>query len=258
MFFNRKNGTETADLTLKDYESIWTKFCFLDETGSLNNISDPFFTVGILKMSQPYYLQSRLMYERNVKNFHDELKFNKLSKNNIDFAKFAVGAFFDTRSVDFYSYTTRKGSWYFKDHFNDDQWLAYERITLKLLDHSLSENEILMLIADHVTTPKEIKFEVNTKKNFNSSKKRLALAGVCRFDSKSNDLLQLVDLLIGCVTYDLKYSLGVVTGSKYKLELVEYFKKNLGVSTFAEGFKNRNCNIFVEKGEDKYEKGRSS
>ena len=30
----------------------WTKFCFLDETGTLSDQKDQYFTVGMLKMSQ--------------------------------------------------------------------------------------------------------------------------------------------------------------------------------------------------------------
>lgn len=250
MFFRNKIDTRTEDLKLSDYDSIWTKFCFLDETGNLADAKDPYFTIGLLKMSQPYYLQSKIMYERGKRNFHDEMKFNMLSKHNLEFAKFAIDALFETKSIDFYSYTTKKDSWYFQNHFNGDQWVAYEKATLKLLDAACSEKEVLILIADHVTTPKDIRFEVNTKKNFNSGKKRLALAGVCRFDSKSNDLLQVVDLLIGAITYDLKLSLGVVPGSVYKKELVEYLKRNLGAQSFATGFRNRNFNLFVERGGD--------
>lgn len=246
MSFFKSRKINTEELKLKDFDSIWTKFCFLDETGTLTNKNDPFFSVGIIKMSQPYYLQSKIMYERNIRNFHDEIKFNKLSKNNLDFAKFIIDSLFDTKSIDFYSYTTRKDSDYFIKNFEGDQWIAYEKITLKLLKASLSENEILVLLADHVTTPKKIRFEVNTKKNFNLSQKRLCLAGVCRFDSKSNDLLQVVDLIIGCINYDLKLKEGVVSGSKYKIELVDYLKQNLGTKSFHEGFKNRNFNIFVE------------
>jgi len=253
MFFKSKKEINTEDFKLSDYNNIWTKFCFLDETGNLSSPKDPYFTIGIIKMSQPYYLQSKIMYERNVRNFHDELKFNTLSKNSIEFAKFAIGALLDTRSIDFYSYTTKKDSWYYKKHFEENQWVAYEKITLKLLDKALSENEILILIADHVTTPKDIRFEVNTKKNFNASKKRLALAGAVRFDSKSNDLLQIVDLLIGSITYDLKLAKKVVLGSKIKIELVDYLKSNLGIEFFAGGFNSRNFSIFVENNDDKYE-----
>ena len=257
MFFKRKEKISTEKLQLKDHDSIWTKFCFLDETGNLMGEQNPYFTVGLIKMSQPYYLQSKILYQRNINNFHDEMKFNKISRKNLGFAKFSIGAFLDTRSINFYSYTTRKDSWYFKKNFEGNQWVAYEKITLKLLDAALSENEILILIADHVTTPKNIKFEVNTKRYFNSSKKRLALAGVCRFDSRSNDLLQIADLLIGAITYDLKLSDGVVPGSKYKIKLVDYLKEDLGTESFRQGFRNRNFNVFVENNEEN-KKRRSS
>jgi len=257
-FHKRDGDTPTNELRLKDFDRIWTKFCFLDETGSLSNIKDSYFTIGLLKMSQPYYLQSKILYERNIRNFHDEMKFNKLSKNNIEFMKFVINSVFDTRSVDFYSYTTKKGSKYFLDNFNGDTWKAYEAITLKLLEVALSEQEIIILIADHVTTPKEVRFEVNTKKKFNSCKRRLALAGVCRFDSKSNDLLQVADLLVGAITYDLKLSAGTVSGSKYKTELVNLLKHNLGVDTFQNGFRNKNFSIFVERGTGENEKRPSS
>ena len=247
MFFKSNKETKTQDIKLSEYDKIWTKFCFLDESGSLSNKSEPYFTVGVLKMSQPYYLQSKILYERNKYHFYDELKFNKLSKNNIDFIKFVIDCIFDTRSLSFYSYTTHKQSKYFQKNFSDDIWLAYEKITMKLMNASLSDNEILMLIADHITTPKDIKFEVNMKKNFNEFKNRLALAGVCRFDSKANDLLQVTDLLIGIITYDIKVQKGLIPGSKYKMEIVSYLKSKLGAVCFSEGFKNYNFNIFVER-----------
>ena len=246
-FFKPKREVQTENLCLKDYGSIWTKFCFLDETGSLNSGSERFFTVGILKMSQPYYLQSKINYERNKRNFHDELKFNSLSKNKIDFAKFVIDAVFETKSVSFYSYTISKQSEYFERQFANDPWRAYEKITLKLLDAALSENEILILLADHITVPKEIKYEKEVKKKFNSSKNRLALAGVARFDSKSQELLQVVDLLIGAISYDLKLQYNFITGSESKKELTKYFKEKLGATDFTGGFRNRDFNIFVDK-----------
>ena len=83
MFFRNNKDMKTEDLRLSDYDQIWTKFCFLDETGTLSDQKDQYFTVGILKMSQPYYLQSKLYYERSKARYYDEIKFNKLSKNNV-------------------------------------------------------------------------------------------------------------------------------------------------------------------------------
>ena len=248
-FFKFNKEIKTEDLKLSDYDQIWTKFCFLDETGSLNDVNDPFFTVGILKLSQPYYLASTIDYERRKRNFHDELKFNKLSKNNLEFAKFVVDAVFDTRSVNFYSYSIDKEGDYFKREFGGDSWQAYEKLTVRLLkDAAFADKEILILIADYVPAPSHIRYEVNVKKEINKLFKRLALAGVCRFDSRSNDLLQTVDILIGAVSYDLKLATGVIQGgSKYKRRLLEHLKTNLGATSFVGGFRNRNFNIFVDK-----------
>jgi hypothetical protein len=262
MFFRNNKEIKTKDLKLSDYDQIWTKFCFLDETGTLSEQEDHYFTIGLLKMSQPYYLQSKLYFERNKVGFYDEIKFNKLSKNNIVFAKTSIDALFETKSISFFSYSISTQSNYYLKTFSKNPWLAYEQITLKLLHAALAEHEIMVLIADYVTTPRDIRFEVDIKKNFNNSKKRLGLAGVCRFDSKSNDLLQIIDLLIGAVTYEIKYKKGLVAGSKYKLEMVDYLKEKLGAESFLSGFKNHNFHIFVDKTDHmpikKNEKGLSS
>jgi hypothetical protein len=228
-FFGRGN----KNLTLKDYKEIWTKFCFLDESGSLSNPNDPFFTVGFVRCSQPYYLQSKIIYERQKRNFHDELKFNKLSKNNFDFAKFVLDSFFSTRSISFYSYSLDKQGEYFNREFGGDPWKAYEDITIRVLKSAIPlnhANEILIVIADYVPAPNYVRFEVNVKRKINDILSRLAIGGVCRFDSRSNDLLQLADLLVGAINYDLKLSTKVIlSGDKYKRRFLEYFKENLGI-----------------------------
>lgn len=251
MFF-RKNKTEqkldnTGETKLREFENIWSKFCFLDESGTLDPTSAPFFTLGLIKCSQPYFLYSKIVYERNKRSFYDEMKFNKLSKSNIDFAKFAVESFFDIKSCWFYSYTVDKSGDYFKREFCGDPWVAYEDISVRLSESALSPNEILILLADHVTTPKSVHYEVNVKNKINNNAKRLAMAGVCRFDSRGNDLLQVVDLFIGAINYDLKLSAGIVKGDKYKKELVKFIKNKLKTPNFTNGFRDKKFNIFVDK-----------
>lgn len=243
----RIQDREGGQLTLADHQSIWTKFCFLDESGSLSNPNDPFFTVGFLKCSQPYYLQSKLLYERTVRHFHDELKFNLLSKRNIEFAKFALDAFFAVRSLTFSSYSVDKQGEYFKKKFDGDVWQAYERISLRVLEAAIPKNEILIVIADYMTAPKNIRFEVNVKRKINEKMQRLAIAGVCRFNSKSNDLLQLADLIVGAINYDIKLTVGAVRGDKYKIEFLNHLKACSGTDTFFQGFRNYVFNIFVDK-----------
>ena len=247
-------GGNSKNLTLRDYKEIWTKFCFLDESGILSNPNDPFFTVGFIKCSQPYYLQSKIIYERQKRNFHDELKFNKLSNYNFEFAKFAIDSFLLTRSLSFCSYSLDKQGEYFNREFGGDPWRAYEDITIRVLESAIPSNpanEILIVIADYVSAPDYVRFEVNVKRKINDKLNRLAVAGVCRFDSRSNDLLQLADLLVGAINYDLKLSTKVtLSGDKYKRRFLEYFKENLGIrnkSLIDGGFKNHMFNIFIDK-----------
>lgn len=239
---------DTKNLKLKEYKKIWSKFCFLDESGSLNRKTTPFFTIGLIKCSQPYYLYSKLMYMRNKLNFHDEMKFNKLSQKNIGFAKLAIEEFLDTRSIYFYSYTIDKEGNYFQKNFDDNPWIAYEQISIRLAKAALSESEILILLADWVTVPKDVRYEITVKNKINEDTQRLAMAGVCRIDSKSNNLLQITDLFIGAINYDLKLSTGITTkGDKNKKEFVKFLKNNLGTESFVNGFRNRKFNIFVDK-----------
>lgn len=238
------------DLTLGDYKSIWTKFCFLDESGSLNNPKDAFFTVGFIKCSQPYYLQNKILYERRKRSFFDEMHFNKLSKKNIDFAKLAIDSLFATRSLWFHSYSLDKQGGYFNKEFNSNPWQAYEDISIRVLESAIPDNEILIVLADYITTPRNIRFEISVKRKINEKLKRLAVAGVCRFDSKSNDLLQIADLIVGAISYDLKLSTGtILNGDKYKKSFLKYFKEMIGLKdkSFVGGFRSHMFNIFVDK-----------
>lgn len=248
-FFKRKKErVDGSALRLGDFEKIQTRFCFLDESGNLNDRANPLFTVGFIKCTQPYYLNSKLMYERGKRNFYDELKFNKLSKNNLEFAKLALDSFFSTRSLSFSSFTLDKEGSYFNTVFGGDPWKAYEDISVKVLKSAIHADEIIIVVADHVTTPKEIRFEVNVKRRINQGFGRLAVAGVSRFDSRSNDILQLTDLMIGAINYDLKLATRmVISGDRHKRQFVEYFRKNLGVQNLVNSFRNFNFNIFVDK-----------
>ena len=116
------------------------------------------------------------------------------------------------------------------------------------MESSIPQNEIIIVIADHVLTPRNVRFEVSVKKRINEKQNRLAVAGVCRINSKSNDLLQLTDLMIGAINYNLKSSLGMLgVGDKNKIELANYFRENVGAPDFLNGHRSFGLNIFVDK-----------
>ncbi len=242
--------SSSKKITLADYKDIWTPFCFIDESGTLDVKSQPYFTVGMIKCSQPYYLQRKIRYIRSKNRFWWELKFNNLNKVKISTALEILNTLFETRSIKFASYTINKKNNYFKKEFSENPWIAYEQIAKQLLIGNLGKNEVLIVLADDITTPKNIKFEVNVKSSVNDRFKRLAIAGVCRLDSKTNDLLQLTDLLIGSINYELLLKEKIINKSSlYKGKFVEQFKNNLGIKTLTEGFRNYAFNIHYHRSE---------
>ena len=90
----------------------------------------------------------------------------------------------------------------------------------------------------------------NVKKAINDSFGRLAIHGVCKVDSKGNDLLQVVDLLVGAITYDLKVHHKLAGQSKSfrincKKDLLEFIKNKMGVNNFTRDVRVGNFNIKV-------------
>ncbi|MFZ3054859.1 MAG: DUF3800 domain-containing protein [Minisyncoccales bacterium] len=235
---------ENQNLKLGEYKEIWTPFCFLDESGTLDINSQPYFTVGMIKCSQPYYLQQKIRYIREKNRFWWEIKFSDLNNSKVKTALEILESLFKTKSVYYSSYSINKRSDYFKKEFNGDPFFAYEQVSQHLLKGNLRKNEIFIVLADNVVTPKRNKFEVNIKNKINAEFDRLAIAGVCRLDSRTNDLLQLTDLLTGCINYELLIKDGVIAGtSKAKRKFIDKFKEYLGVNSLTENFRNYNFNI---------------
>ncbi len=78
---------------------------------------------------------------------------------------------------------------YFKKHYNNDPFQAYEDFSIQLLKGNISPNEIVSVIADESPVPSGSTYETNVKDSINNNFKRLAVHGICKVDSKGNDLL---------------------------------------------------------------------
>lgn len=245
------NELDNRILTLEDYKKIWTPFCFLDESGTLDQKSQPYFTVGMIKCSQPYYLQQKIRYIREKNNFWWEFKFNNLNKIKLSVSISMLNALFETRNIIFSSYTIDKRSKYFAEEFHQDPFVAYEQITKHLLEGNLRKNEVLIVIADNLITPKRNRFEVNIKNHINNKFKRLSIAGVCRIDSKTNDLLQLTDLLIGSINYELLLKENIIDkASEFKEKFISKLKSNLGIRSLTDDFRNYAFNMHFHKNDE--------
>lgn len=233
---------------LSDYKLLRSPFCFLDETGSLNNERDRFFALGMIKASNPCYIQRDLLNLRHSKKFYEEIKWTKISKRRLPIYQKAISLFLANTGMYFSCIVLRKDDMDFQTHFGGNLWKAYESFCITLLKGNISRNEILSVLADECPVPANVEFERNVRRRINNDFGRLAVQGVCRLDSKGVPLLQIADLLVGAIVYEFKLDAGLLKSpNPMKVALLEKLRKDLGAKTFLEGFRARGFNVHLFK-----------
>ncbi len=230
------------NLRLKNYKKIRTPFVFLDETGSINSKAERFFGIGMIKCMQPFFLDSSIRYIRQKYKLYDEIKWNTISKAKMAVLKEIIKTIFETPGIYFSSLIINKDDVNFEIEFNNNPYLAYQKFSEELLKNSISQTEILTVLADYIDTPKSVRYEVMVKHQVNQALDRLAIGGIHRVDSKGVNLIQITDLFLGAVVYNYKIDNKLVTGDKNKIKILQYIQsglkiKSLGQSINVKGFK---------------------
>ena len=146
---------------------------------------------------------------------------------------------FLTPGIKFSAIVINKDNIDFKKLYNNDPYKAYESFSETLICKNLSNNEVLIILADYISTPLDIHFEVDIKHKINESFKRLAIAGVHRVESNGINLVQLADLFLGAVVYEYKVKNKIVVGDKNKIEIFKYILEMLRIKTFIGGINQK-------------------
>jgi hypothetical protein len=233
----------------KDYRDIKTSFCFLDETGLLNSEKDKYFALGIIKCKNPEKLYNIFRSIRDRNNYHEELKWAQINspirfKVATDFFK----CFLRDTDTEFNCIILNKNELDFQKEYNNDLSRVYRSFTISLLKLIVGKipEEVLIVLADNYFTPENFDLENTIKKFTNSHYQKFVVAGVCQIDSKCSDLLQLTDLVLGAIVYDLKKIDGIIQGASntYKRKFLNFIYQKLQIkkSFFinSSGFRTRN------------------
>ncbi|MBU3924644.1 DUF3800 domain-containing protein [Patescibacteria group bacterium] len=192
--------------TNKYFKDIKTCFCFLDETGLLHSNTDKFFGLGIIKCCEPQKLYNRIRKIRHKYNYTEELKWSKLDRKvRFDIAREYFNIFLQ-EDAKFNCIILDKDELDFEGHFQNNLYKVYRSFTIALLKLAIGKtpDEVIVLLADDYFTPDGTDLEDKIKKITNDYYKKFVVAGVCQINSKSSDLLQLTDLILGAILYDLK------------------------------------------------------
>jgi hypothetical protein len=175
---------------------------YLDESGVINK--GRFFGIGCLKVVDDAALRRSLYAHRQRLECFNEIHwsaFNKASTvegSSFDLAVAAIGSFFELDGASFCCAVADRQNGDLVGSYRSS-WKVYEALSVQALDRSVGSDEGVSVVADHVDTPSDIRFEDEVKRELNRSRKRLAIAPLTRAHSHAMEGLQLADLLLGAV-----------------------------------------------------------
>ncbi len=238
----------------KDYRDIKTSFCFLDETGLIFNKKDKYFALGMIKCSCPEKIYNRIRKIRQRFNYNEEIKWSQLnSEVRFNVAMAIFNCFLKEVDVKFNCIILNKYELDFEKEYDNNLCKVYRSFTISLLKliAGRSPQELLIVLADDYFTPEKLEMESTIKKFVNNHYQNFVIAGVCQINSKSSDLLQLTDLILGSILYDLKKTEKIIDGSnEYKRKFLNfvYQKLNIRESFFVNSYgKTRNYVLSSDK-----------
>lgn len=218
-----------------------TAVVFLDETGVVHHHpNDSFFGIGCLKASDPSVLLRDFQRLRDRTGFREELHWADFDKAKMKerpelvvLAKDAIDLVFDSSDAYFCCAIADRGYGDLRARFKGHPHpaaKAYESLAADVLGHLITGDEVITVLADHVSTPPEVRFEKDVATAVNKAHGRLAIASVSRLDSKAHDGLQVVDLLLGAAAFDLRR--GDYGAETQKQELLEHLLDRCGCASF--------------------------
>jgi len=186
-------------LNNESFKDIKTTFCFLDETGLLYNTRDKFFALGIITCNNPQNLYSRIRKIRNKYNYREEVKWANLDRKiRFDIATEFFNIFL-TEDAKFNCIILNKDELDFAKYFKNNLSRVYRNFSITLLKLIIGKEpkEVMILLTDDYFVSDSENLESAIKGIINDHYKKFVIAGVCQIDSKSSDILQLTDLILG-------------------------------------------------------------
>ncbi len=213
-------------------------FGYVDETGLLQTpIEDRIFGLGLLKLEHPNVLHRKIIDFTNTRGYRSELKFSEVRDDNLSVYKDFIDLFFTTPNSYFSCLIFDKSGLDFGRFFKNNYNHAYNIFAGKLISDSLDASEYIVVLADDVNTPKKDNYERDVREKVKRSARRNALVGICRLDSRAVNEIQMVDVLLGAVSYAFKVKLGLVKINKRKrspkFKLMQYIQKHLYIEELA-------------------------
>lgn len=231
---------------------------FIDETGVLNfDASQRFFALGLLMVEDASALNDQLRRVKNravskldllrnqkglpkrEKDF--EFKFSSITKSVADYYYELVDLYFKFANFKFCSLVIDKQNPKLKiEEYFPDTWSAYISFSKLLIRNNVGRDDKICVIADYLGKP------VASEKFYENEVNQLGIVyNSCMMESHASLIIQVVDVLLGCVVFDFwKVRIPGSRKDALKESLVSLVRKKLGKEHLAQNFTTKEPNYF--------------
>lgn len=194
---------EVRPITTQDRESVDIPLnypcttLFLDESGVKARDR---FTIGGLKVRRVGELTRAMHHVRDKHGIYGEFKFNTLNDGSVPFAN----ALIDVLQASDAQIVCCVVDPQVCDPFSkvEHRWLAHAEVASQLIIGSTNRRELVCALMDTIATPRDCSLEEHVRTRVNRKFRSTSLISAVCLDSKTNDLLQLADLVASAVSFE--------------------------------------------------------
>lgn len=176
-----------------------TAAVFIDESGSRAS-GNEFFVVAALKVRQPGKLARAIQDVRDRTGFTGEFKFAEINRNSVPVYGELIRVLEESDAT--LAACVVSGDVCNPFQGRNDVWRVHAEITAQLLVGCINRRELVGVHMDAITTPLECSLEDTVRSLTNARLKSTSVISSVCLDSRSNDLLQVADMIAGAIRHE--------------------------------------------------------
>lgn len=222
-----------------------TSLIFVDESGAKAS-GNRFFVVGAVKLRQPGQFARTLRDIRDRHGFHGELKFAEITRGTLPTYYEVIDRLHESDAhlaacvIDGRVYDPFKGG--------RPAWRVHAEVAAQLLVGCVNQHELVGVLLDGISTPRGYSLEDTVRGMVNRRLRATSIVSAACLDSRSNDTLQVADLVAGAIAFERRRAAGVSgKPNSHKAKVAARLGAAFGHMELADG-RNERVNIATYRG----------
>lgn len=221
-----------------------TASIFIDESGSKATASQ-FFVVAAVKLRRPGRLAQAIRGVRQRTGYDKELKFSEITRGTLPVYYDLIDAL--EASEAHIAACVVRGEVYNPFTAGRPVWRVHAAVTSQLLVGCLNRREVVGVLMDGISTPQGCSLEDTVRMMTNRRLRATSVASAVCLDSKTNDILQVADLVAGAILHERRAAGGDAKANSNKGKVAVRLGMALGRPGLGDG-RDRRVNIDTYRG----------